>query len=67
MDEGRGIISDKAARTSPEEFQTMTPILAALKSSKIAPSKFVFNKLASGGFQMTFLGNFFVTGFNLCC
>ena len=63
MDEGRGIISDSAAKTSPEELRTTTPILAAPKSSKTATSKFVFNRVASGGFQMTFFGSFFDSGF----
>ena len=67
MDEGMGIISNKAARTSPEEFQTTAPIPIAPKSSKTAPSKFVFYRPTSGGFQMTFLGNFFVASFTCCC
>ena len=66
IDEGMRIILDKAARTSLEEFRTTAPIPATPKSSKTAPSKFVFNKPASGGFQMTFLGNFFVAGFTRC-
>ena len=57
MDEGRGIISDSAAKTSP----------AAPKSSKTATSKFVFNRAASGGFQMTFFGNFFDSSFAQNC
>ena len=63
MDEGRGIISDSVAKTSPQELRTTAPIPAAPKSSKIAPSKFVFNRPASGGFQMTFFGSFFDIGF----
>ena len=63
MDEGRGILSDNAAKTSPEESRTTAPVPTDPKSSKTAPSKFVFNRLASGGFQMTFLGSFFDSGF----
>ena len=54
IDDGQGIISDKAAMTVPEEFQTTTPMPDAPKSSKIAPSKFVFKVPGSGGFQMIF-------------
>ena len=63
LDEGRGIISDSAAKTSPKELRTTAPIPSAPKSSKTVLSKFVFNRAASGGFQMTFLGNFFDFGF----
>ena len=67
MDEGRGIISDSAAKTSPEELRTTTPIPTAPKSSKTALSKFVFYRAASDGFQMTFLDNFFDSGFAQSC
>lgn len=54
MDDGLGMISNKAANTVPEEFRATTPMPAAPKSSKTAPSKFVFKEPRSGGFQMIF-------------
>ena len=61
IDDGRGMISDNAARTSPEEFQTTTPIPTTSKSSKIAPSKLVFRVLRSGGFQIVCFGGCLMT------
>ena len=50
VDDGKGMILDDATRISPEEFQTMTSILVASKSSTIALSKLVFKVLGSGSF-----------------
>lgn len=50
MNNGRGIILDRAAKTSPEELWTTTLIPTAPKSSKTTPSKFVFKAPVSGGF-----------------
>ena len=55
-DEGVGILFDKAASTSPLELRIITPIPASCKSSNMAPSKFVFTCLGSGGFHTGFLG-----------
>ena len=66
-DDGQGIISNKAAMTVPEEFQTTTPMPAAPKSSKIAPSKFVFKVPGSSCFQMIFFGNFLLVGLLQVC
>ena len=43
-EDGKGIISDKAVKTS------------AFKSSNMAPSKLVFSSSGSGGFQTILLG-----------
>ena len=58
IQEGKGIISTKVAKTSPWESQTTTPMPAAFRSSNTAPSKFVFTELAVGGFQANFCGPF---------
>ena len=62
MNDGRGIILDRAAKTSLEELRTTTPIPTFPKSSKTTPSKFVFKVPVSGGFQMTFFGDFLMIG-----
>ena len=67
IDDGRGMISDNAARTSPEEFQTTTPIPTTSKSSKIAPSKLVFRGLRSGGFQIVCFGGCLMTDLPRSC
>ena len=64
---GIGICSAKAATTYPCSFRTTTPIPAALKSSKIAPSKFNFNKPASGGFHRGFCVWTFLLGQRRAC
>ena len=56
MEDGEGMVSDRAASTSPEEFRTTTPIPTTPNSSKTARSKFVFKVLGSGGFQMASFG-----------
>lgn len=62
IDDGRGMISDRAANSSPEELRTTTPIPVASNSSKIAPSKFVFKVLGFGGFQIFCFGGCLTTG-----
>ena len=62
MEDGKGMISDIVASTSPKEFRITTPMPAAPSSSKMAPSKFVFTVLESGGFQMTFFCGCFKMG-----
>ena len=58
IEEGKGIISATAAKTSPWESRTTTPMPAAFRSSNTAPSKFVFIEPAVGGFQANFYGPF---------
>ena len=67
IDDGRGMISNNAARTSPEEFRTMTPIPTASNSSKTALSKLVFRVLTSGGFQIVCFGGCLMTGLPWSC
>ena len=62
IDDGRGMISDKAPSSSPEELWTTTPIPAASNSSKIALLKLVFKVLRSGGFQIFCFGGCLTTG-----
>ena len=61
--EGRGIILDRATLTSPRELWTTTPIPAAFRSPKTAPSKFVLRVLGSRGFQIALFGGCFKVGF----
>ena len=62
-----GICFTKAATTSPCSFRTKTPIPAALKSSKISPSKFTFTKLASWGFHRGLCARTFLLGQRRTC
>ena len=52
MEDGIGMISDKAARTSLKELRTTTPMPTAPKSSKTTPSKLIFKVPALGGAKM---------------
>ena len=67
VDDGKGMISDDVTRISPEEFQTMTLIPAASKSSTIALSKLVFRVLGLGGFQIVCLGGRLMTDLPRSC
>ena len=59
---GLGILSAKAANTSPLSFQTTMPIPTTLISTNIAPSKLVLMRLGSSGFHTRFFFQAFFLG-----